>query len=517
MLTEDDVENLDRLLISLAGLSEVSAEITTNPNLKGSMRTVLRMIKGTFAVSKAALFQSQPESKRLMMLAGIGVDELGKTLHLALPERTERYWIANHEPVEHPTGLEVALSPFINGHQNETLLKKLPNTLWVPLVMKAQFFGLLMLSEKLGGHAYSPTEVSLLGIIARQIAVALYNHDLKFKLDLKIDEMERLHEITGIIHGTLQRQTITRELVSNAVSLLTSRRGILMNYDPNTEEFEMEAAFGFSAWPQGKRFPQKDLWLEDVVLSGESKIWADPLEIPAELDSFACLAVPVKGRDKVLGVLAVFDKEAGMGIGPFSEDDQRLLMSLSGNAGASIENATLYELATVDGLTKLYIRRHFEQRFGEETRRAVRYNSPLSLMMCDIDHFKKFNDTYGHATGDEVLKLVAQTIKRNVRDLDIPARYGGEEMLVLMPETDREGAMRLAERIRHAIATTDLPGPHGSVLHVTISIGVATLPEHGTTEEVLMARSDEALYRSKHAGRNRVTLWEPEASAQEVS
>ncbi len=510
---ENAAENLDRLLICLSGLSDMAAEITSNPNLKGTMRTVLRMVKGTFALSKAAVVQCQPETKRLTMLAAIGLDER-TSLHFN--EHAERLWLSNDAPIDAETiQEEPALRSFLI--QNEESLKSLPKTLWIPLVMKGQLYGLLMLSDKLGGMAYSITERELLGVIARQIAVAMHNHSLKTNLDLKVLELERLHEISSVIHSSLSRAVISRELVDNAVALLNARRGILVNFDQPADEFELEAACGFTYWPVGKRFKSHELWLEDVVSSGEGQIWDSPLMIPAELDSFNCLAVPIKARDRVVGVLAVFDKEAGLGLGSFSEGDRQLLSALAGQAAASMENARLYELATVDGLTKLYIRRHFEQRFGEETRRALRYGSPLSLMMIDIDFFKKFNDTYGHATGDEVLKLVAAVIRKSVReDLDIPARYGGEEMMVLMPETGQEGAMLLAERIRQAIEATDLPGPNGEVLHVAVSIGVATIPDHASSDEALMEFADQALYRSKREGRNRVTLYTPHAEPQQV-
>ena len=141
--------------------------------------------------------------------------------------------------------------------------------------------------------------------------------------------------------------------------------------------------------------------------------------------------------DRVLGVLAVFDKESRDGVEAFTDDDVPLVVSLANQAATSIENARLYELATVDGLTKLYIRRHFEQRLSEELRRAERYGTVLSLMILDIDHFKKFNDTYGHQTGDEVIKLVARTLKDCIRiGIDVPGRFGGEELVVFLPETD---------------------------------------------------------------------------------
>jgi len=507
---------IDRLLIGLAGLGEMAAEITSNPDVKGSLRTVLRMIKGTFGVTRAALIHYTPETKRLTLAAAVGMESAPATTTLRLPERSMRWWIDHDRPVSRSEAERAAeLRPFLG--QNQDLLRGLPEVLWFPLVTKGNFYGLLMLSEGLGGREATDTEQELLGVIARQISSSLYNHALKFQLQLKVLELQRLQEISRLLHMSLNRETIVGALVENAVSLLDARRGLLVRFDPLTEAYELEASFGFPFPLTSERFGREQPWLDPLVTSEEVGRWDDPLGLPAALDSFSCLAVPVRVHDQAVGVLAVLDHEDGMGIGPFSDGHVELLTSLAAQAAASIENARLFELATVDGLTKLYIRRFFEQRFADETRRALRYGSPLSLLMIDIDHFKRFNDTYGHATGDEVLRLVAGVIRKTVReDVDIPARYGGEEMLVLSPETDAEGAMRLAERIRHAIETTELPGPEGQTLQVTVSVGVATLPDHAATDEALLEFADQALYRSKRAGRNRVTLFGSAPAPQEV-
>jgi diguanylate cyclase (GGDEF)-like protein len=271
------------------------------------------------------------------------------------------------------------------------------------------------------------------------------------------------------------------------------------------------------------RFPLAGHWLESVIATKEGTV-LDPLaEVPPEVECFSCVAVPLLVRRQgsrpgqpeefdpaempVVGVLVVFDKEERHGVGAFSEDDKDALISMAVTAGAAIENARLYEQATVDGLTRLFIRRHFDHKLADEFERARRTGSPLSFIMVDIDKFKSFNDTYGHQVGDQVLRGVAQILARNVRDdIDIPARYGGEEMAAILPETDADEAMVVAERIRRAVESHAMPGPDGSLLQVTISLGVAVFPAHAADPERLVAAADAALYDSKHNGRNRVTL-----------
>lgn len=163
-------------------------------------------------------------------------------------------------------------------------------------------------------------------------------------------------------------------------------------------------------------------------------------------------------------------------------------------------NKKLEALAKLDGMTGLKNHKAFQDRVVSEFQRAVRYSTPLSLVLLDVDHFKSFNDTYGHPAGDEVLKLVAQKLQENARGVDFVARYGGEEFVVILPHTDREGAMALADRFRIAIEKSEWP-----CRPITASFGVATLTEAVKDPQELIADTDKALYVSKARGRNRVT------------
>ncbi len=169
----------------------------------------------------------------------------------------------------------------------------------------------------------------------------------------------------------------------------------------------------------------------------------------------------------------------------------------------------LLALSRTDALTGLFNRRYFEERLHEEFARSRRYGSPLSLVMLDIDHFKRINDTFGHPFGDHVLKAVAQTARSRLREVDLIARYGGEELIALLPETAPTDALRVCERVREAIESLGLEhlGPEGLAREVrlTASLGVATVPatDLASAEALLMA-ADTSLYAAKGAGRNRV-------------
>ncbi len=164
----------------------------------------------------------------------------------------------------------------------------------------------------------------------------------------------------------------------------------------------------------------------------------------------------------------------------------------------------LKELATTDSLTNLYNRRYFEQKFHEEIARSERYNHPISLMVLDIDFFKKVNDTYGHTAGDEVLKKLSQILLENLRNTDVAARLGGEEFAVLLPETDKEDMLQIAERLLQHIRQTEIQ-VDGHVLSITSSIGVITINKDFQMKEML-ERADAALYRAKENGRDQIQI-----------
>jgi diguanylate cyclase (GGDEF)-like protein len=169
------------------------------------------------------------------------------------------------------------------------------------------------------------------------------------------------------------------------------------------------------------------------------------------------------------------------------------------------QEQALERAATTDGLTGLFNRREFDRILADEVRRGARYGSVLSLAIGDVDHFKQFNDAHGHQAGDEVLRTVARTLRRSVRDVDKVFRFGGEEFVLLLPESDVAGALQTAERVRAAVEEMVVPLANGSKARVSISIGVAMHPAHGATPDELLRSADAALYESKAKGRNRVT------------
>ena len=220
------------------------------------------------------------------------------------------------------------------------------------------------------------------------------------------------------------------------------------------------------------------------------------------------LLLPLRGRDAVIGWVSL---ERSEGDHPFLFQDLRLALIAADLIVMSLGNAERYAqvetLAISDGLTGVYTRGYLNERLLEEFAKARHQGRCFSLLMLDIDHFKKVNDTHGHHIGDEVLRWLARQITAQCRETDFVARYGGEEFVVLMPNTRGKEALSLARRIREAIEATPFRWENAS-LWVTVSGGVSVLSDDLKDELQLLSRADQALYRAKEAGRNQVLLHE---------
>jgi two-component system cell cycle response regulator len=218
------------------------------------------------------------------------------------------------------------------------------------------------------------------------------------------------------------------------------------------------------------------------------------------------LVLPLLAADEPVGTLALVARAEKK----FGKDVREMLAVIANQVAVSLENGLLYKkmetMATTDGLTGLTNHRTFQQRFEEMLQRAQRHDHKVALLLCDVDHFKKVNDTYGHPIGDEVLRRVARVLQDVPRKIDVPARYGGEEFVVALDNVDVAQARTVAERIRTEIAKLVVETDKGP-LSVTESIGVAAFPEDGRDRATLIERADLALYQAKHGGRNRVVTW----------
>lgn len=223
--------------------------------------------------------------------------------------------------------------------------------------------------------------------------------------------------------------------------------------------------------------------------------------IDSQESLFGFEIIALKSKNEIYGYLAI----SGL-----KDKERPILDILVAQFLSSIKRTQLYELvqklSITDSLTKAFTRRHFFDRFNEELRRSSQLALSLSILMVDIDNFKLFNDKYGHLVGDVILRNVADIIRSNSREIDLIGRFGGEEFIIALPVTSKDGAIFAGERIRNAVESTHIRA-FDELLNITISIGIATFPQDANTDHELVDKADWALYRSKRMGKNRVSVY----------
>ncbi|MDD2717748.1 MAG: diguanylate cyclase [Candidatus Wallbacteria bacterium] len=330
------------------------------------------------------------------------------------------------------------------------------------------------------------------------------NHEL----DLKNRAMQCLIQVNqAIINIPDMSQLLTKilEILAEAVNcehaslmLLEGRslKAKVVYWKDRIIEIEEWITFPVGEGIAGKSLELNEPLLVKDVEKSDYFIPYQKLNLNSGLRNMICLPLCVDNQP--IGVINLLNKKNG-----FFNSDLKLGMALAGEVAVAFKNKQLYELSITDGLTGVFIRRYFQVRLNEEVFHAKRYKTDLSMIMLDIDHFKSFNDTYGHQVGDAVLRHVAKTTAGVIRkEIDFVARYGGEEFAVVCPGTPYEGALKLAERIRKTIEDNPL-NHEKKPLKVTCSLGVSHLIREMGVERFIEI-ADQALYKAKETGRNRV-------------
>jgi len=325
-----------------------------------------------------------------------------------------------------------------------------------------------------------------------------------------IKQFKQLHTLLEINEKIVTEQSLPELLdyiVRSAVNLLKADAGTLRLPNEEQNVLVLKSVYGTH-----RKFGQIDLPIDENSTAGLSYLKGRPVsfsniskeplypwngEESKKFPSF--LTVPLKARGKNLGILSLYRRKE-----KFSSSEIEIAEIFASQATLAIMNRTyldqFHRAAITEELTGFYNRGYFYQRLREEMHRAERTDLPLSLLVIDFDHLKIINDSYGHLAGDKALKEVSKIIRACIRKVDIPARYGGDELVVILPETDSISAFNVAERMRKKVANTLSEGD----ISFTVSIGIAIYPKDATQSQTLFERADQAMYQAKQKGANRV-------------
>jgi diguanylate cyclase (GGDEF)-like protein len=525
-------EDLDRRVWEATTLYDLMLRMSADLDLEAALKMALYSSMGVFGVSEGLIFLPTADG------------QLEATTVRLIAEPKER-------PVRAPLGEELAAAvkglphpmpyaaiendavfvPFVS-----VLARAFPGfapEIVCPLTAHSELVGLMLLGAKVNREPYSAENVRFLETISPAVALTIRNArslrtlaDTNRQLDRKVFELELLNEISRNLNVVGDLGDILSTVLELSARGTQAEAGAVHLFDPSTGTLNRAALCG--ELPQLDGAPPIALGtgllgavgqsLKPLVVGPGHPFGPSEISFAPESDVHSILSVPLTLERRLVGLLTMVNKSGGRA---FTESDLTWMQTVSNHAASVIENLRLFKLATEDGLTGLYVHRYFQIRLREELSRGLRHGRPVSLVLVDIDHFKSINDQHGHPTGDLVLREIAKRVRANLREIDVPARYGGEEMAVILPETDAAGALVVAERIRKAIESNPF-GNDGLKLAVTASLGVGSvMPDSpGRTGRTgrdaldslardLVEHADQAMYCAKRAGRNRTETKEP--------
>lgn len=331
--------------------------------------------------------------------------------------------------------------------------------------------------------------------------------DLQYEVAKKLSESLKAEEVVEVLTQSLMRTFEHDRLVIAAYNPATAKGAIWrLIGEPGALAEGMEFDIHDSRSLYGSVFRNRRTILTQGFRHETRYIRFDRDEA-AEAKPEDILIAPI--HDDRQSVWAVVGLESNRS-GTYSQSELQLLKTIMANVSTALTKARMYtemeKLATIDGLTQIANHRKFQDILSLEMERSQRYNTPLTLLLMDIDHFKKFNDTYGHPVGDLVLQMVAKALQGSIRNTDYCARYGGEEFVVVLTHADEAQSQVLAERVRKAVESMQIRN-EDKVLKVTVSIGSATYPVDAHDKQGLIDNADKAMYASKQGGRNRVSFF----------
>ena len=506
-----------------------SAELSTTFNIQRIIEVLLKNIAKFIEFSSAHVFMY--EDGNFWLRGSCGETKIEKPDPFSYHSQNDYFlkMLHMHSPVIIP-----------NVHQNGSgqtwwFNKKIRSWVGVPLIQGTRIFGVLTLESR-QLSAYSNEQIEIVQTFIHQVSSTLQNAYLYQAEKKRAKELSSLSRAASSLVSTLDPQELLKQILKSAIMAVDSaENGVLYVWDSVRSEYYVGALFGVEDWSNESPVQNGEKELIDRVSDNkkplivrysnhspisllENEIW-QPAE---EGHEYAQLLIPMVHEKKILGILSLNTRTQKI----FEAVDTSILEVFSTTASAAIRNSQLHaelqHLAIKDPLTGLLNRRGFYRQAKREVSRAKRYDHSLSLIMIDIDYFKQVNDDYGHDIGDQVIQSLGKQCMNVIRSTDLSCRFGGEEFVILLPETKPDIAWEVAERLRREIANMTTNTGKG-IVSVTISIGITFL-ENCTNQddprialERMLSQADQALYSSKIKGRNQITVWDFNLTSKNVN
>jgi len=382
--------------------------------------------------------------------------------------------------------------------------------IFVPLMNKGSLVAVLAISERRDGKLYAVEDIDLLEFITARVAASMakeYSHE---RLKEQDEETTLVNRLTAIITSSMSIQMIFEAFAQELKKVVDIDWATIALIDGSELYFLALSSTVGSAWQPEERIPLDGTATElacrdrqavyEADLRRHHRFWT--WESHVKLGIRSVVYLPLSVTDRIIGSLILASRKPNA----YSRRQIQLLEKVALQIAAPVENAQLYtqleQKSRLDGLTGLFNRRHFEERLKDEISRHSRYGDAFSIFMLDLDNFKAYNDAYGHPAGDLLLNQVGRIIESSVRNADQPFRYGGDEFVVILPQTATDDAYVVAERVREHIARE----MEKRAITVTCSIGLASYPTDGVVSDELVGVADTALYHAKRTGGNRIFL-----------
>jgi diguanylate cyclase (GGDEF)-like protein len=511
----------------IASLVESSRAMSSSFVLEEVLDLVARQAGEALGSEECEIYELDADADALVSRSSFSRGPSGEhggvgTVYPLIEHPTDRAIIEEGKVLEETVGdpgLAVDTRAFMEEGGYKTCLN-------VPLVFRGQPVGLLALFETGAERHFTPEEFDLAQALGEQAAAAIQNAKLYRREETRRRSLVGLLEASRVMTASLDLREVVERLESEVAGMFAGKACAVEVRVRDAEGRLLP--FRLALQEEGERnLPAEVPALHDVV---EEALAVGGARQGAG-EAAGRLAVPLRVRDAVEGYIELVDP-AGC---RFAEDEVEVVQILANLAAVALENGRLFETfklqAITDGLTGLYNHRYFYERLEGEVAKSTRYGPPLSLLMLDLDDFKAFNDRYGHPAGDEVLRDIADILRRQLRrDIDVAARYGGEEFAVILPSTPLAGAQTVGDRLQHQLSVIEagddgaetigerlranvadacFAGAAGQgAVSITVSIGVATFPGSARDAEGLVRAADKALYLAKRLGKNRVEVFD---------